>query len=357
VASGTAAVDAPVADGWWPGFRTIDRVGVGSIVAFALWVWWSSRATGGEGGPLIVLLLAIGVVAALTRWATFFHGTLPPALLVAFVVAHAFITGDGFTGDGAAGASAEVAGAVLTVGVGAAALVVLRTGRLWVRLLGGLAVLGLAVLTWRSGSLTATVVAATTLVATALLLVLPMRERRWLVVWPALVAVLLLLGTMTYASLPLSNGDLTDLDPARVDRWELALEVAGEEPLYGLGRGTSPGAIAGSGETDWVRHEPLQVTADTGIIGGVLLLLLVWWALAWIARPGGGPGSIVAGVVVAGSLAHACLAPVWHEPVVPLTLAALAGAASLRGGDASWRLARLRSRAGAATSSEEPAAP
>lgn len=137
----------------------------------------------------------------------------------------------------------------------------------------------------------------------------------------------------------------------RLEGWRTALELVDEEPLYGVGLGTvSEATVSDGAGAGWARHEPLQVTAETGLTGGVLLLALLWWTLAWVARPGGGPGSIVAGIIVAGSVAHACLVPIWRDPAVPLALAALAGVASTRGGDPAWRLDALRERltAGAA---------
>jgi hypothetical protein len=77
------------------------------------------------------------------------------------------------------------------------------------------------------------------------------------------------------------------------------------------------------------------------VIGGVLLLTLLGWALVWMSQPGWRRGSSIAGAVLAGSIVHACFVPIWHVPVVPLTLAALVGMASMRGGAASWRLAGL----------------
>jgi hypothetical protein len=100
------------------------------------------------------------------------------------------------------------------------------------------------------------------------------------------------------------------------------------------------------------------MAADTGLVGGALLLGLLWWALVWVARPGGGPGTVVAGFVIAGSVAHACFAPIWHAPAVVLGLAALAGSASTPGGGAASRLPQLwegRSPGDdAASTSDEP---
>jgi O-antigen ligase len=331
---------------WWPAARTVDAVGASVLLAFVLWIWWASRVQGAEAGPLIALLLAMGAVAALARWATFFHGTGAPALALGVLLLYAVVTRDGAPSGFGPDETAEAAGALLSVATGLAALVAVRAGNLGVRSVGGLAAAGLAVWTWSTGSTLAVATVLVVLVAAVALGLLPMRgERRWLVVWPALVAVLAVLGTVTYAAFPMpGDADLGLVDPARLELWDTALELIDEEPLYGVGLGTVPDVVDDGAGHGWARHEPLQLTAETGFVGGVLLLGLLWWALAWVARPGGGPGSIVAGIVIAGSVLHACFVPIWHVPAIPLALAALAGVASTRGSDAVWRLEALWNR-------------
>lgn len=331
---------------WWPPLRRIDRIGLALVVVLAAWAWWSSRVQDADGGALVSLVLAVAIVATLARWATFFHGTGAPALIVAGVLVYALVAGDDLSQGIGPDGSTEAAGALLATGIGAAALVVLRARLLWARLAFGAVTLVLAWQTWRTGSLAATAIALVVLVATIALLALPMQERRWVIVWPGLVAVVLLLGTVTYASLPLPDDLLFGgPGPERVERWNAALDAVTASPLYGTGHLVDDPAVAvNTAEPGWARHDPLQVTAATGLVGGVLFLALLWWSLSWVARPGGGPGSVVAGVVIAGSIAHACIEPIWHVPAVPLTLAALAGTASMRGGDASWRLEALGAR-------------
>jgi hypothetical protein len=335
---------------WWPEVRRIDVIGVVLFLGFIGWVWWASRAADGAGGTLIALLVGMALLATATRWATFFHGTGPAALLAVVLIAYGLAAGDGSDGLGT-----ERLGALLTIGTGAAAVVAVRADRLWLRIIGGGATLALALLTWRTGSLTSTLVVAFVVGATVALLVLPMRERRWVIVWPALVAVFVLLGTVTYASLGIpSDAGLGGIDPDRVAAWEVALDAVSAEPLAGIGRGRVPRGVEVDETGGWARHEPLQLTAETGVVGGLLLIGLLWWALVWVARPGGGPGSVIAGVVIAGSVAHACLEPIWHAPIVPLALAVLAGAASMRGGDARWRIDELLVRARGSTTGADP---
>jgi hypothetical protein len=339
---------------WWPEVRRVDVVGVGLLATLVVWVWWAARANDGAVGSFVVLILGAALLAAVTRWATYFHGTGPAAIIAVVLLGYGLLAGDGNDGIGP-----ERLGAVLTIGTGAAAVVTVRASEVWLKLLGGAATLALAFLTWRTGSFVATAIVTFVVASTVALIVLPMRERRWVIVWPALVAVLVLLGTVTYASLGLpADAGLGSLVPERVAAWEVALDVISEEPAYGIGRGAVPPGVEVDESGGWARHDPLQLTAETGIVGGMLLLGLLWWTVAWVARPGGGPGSVITGVVIAGSVAHACLEPIWHTPAVPVALAALAGAASMRGGDARWRLvdalASARRRGGTHRADESP---
>jgi hypothetical protein len=339
----SATVDRRTAR-WWPVVRRVDVVGLVLLVVLIGWVWWASEQQGADAGPLVWLLVGIGLVAALARWATFFHATIPPALLAVGIAIYAITTGDDLPHRlGPGGGSVEAAGALFATATGAAAMVTLRLAPFWPRLAFGLLTVSLFSLTLVTGSLIATAVAGVVLFATVAFLGLGMKEPRWVVVWPALVAVLILLGSISYALLvPVGEEGLLRPAPDLHERWSTAVDVASDAPLYGVGRGeTGREAADLADQPGWARHEPLQLAAETGVIGGVLLLALLGWALVWMAQPGWRRGSSIAGAVLAGSIVHACFVPIWHVPVVPLTLAALIGMASMRGGAASWRLAGL----------------
>jgi hypothetical protein len=335
------AVDDGAVVAWWPELRRIDLTGLGLVAAFVVWVILAARATDGRAGPMIGLVVGAVAIAALARWATYVHATGPAAAIAVVLLGYGLLAGDPAAGDAFA---AERLGALLVVGTGAAAVVAVRASQLWLRLAGGLVTLALAALTWRTGSTPAGLLAVVVVLGALALLLLPMRERRWVVVWPGLAAVLLLFGSTAYTSLPLP-AELVGGAPSeeRLEGWTAALDAVTESPLYGTGPGAPGPAGVGitSGTNGWASSEPLQVLAETGVVGGLLFLGFLWWAVAWVARPGGGPGSVVGAVVVAGAIAHACLAPVWHGPAVPLALGALAGAASLRGGVARHELAAL----------------
>lgn len=205
-----------------------------------------------------------------------------------------------------------------------------------------------------TGSLGASLVAGAVFVSMLAILILRLREPRWLVARTTLVTVLILLGTTAYGALwPGGEEGHGGSEPSLHARWSAAIEAVTDSPLSGVGRGATAREAVGIDDTPVGRTTSfLQFAAETGLFGGLLLLALLWWMLSWVAKPGWRRGSSLVGVVMAGSIALACFQPIWHAPAVPLTLATLAGAASLLGGDASWRLALLWQRI---TATREPA--
>jgi hypothetical protein len=328
---------------WWPETQRIDVVGLVLFAALIGWAWWASQRQDADAGPLLWMLVGMAVVAALGRWATFFHGTAPAAAIAIGVAVYAISTGDVPPHGLGTVAPAEAAGALFATATGAAGLVTLRLTSTWPRLAFGLLTVALAALTWTSGSLGASAIAGFVLLATVAYLAIGLKEPRWVVVWPALVAILALLGTISYGLVvPVGDEGFLRPNPTLHERWSTAVDVASEHPISGVGVGaTGQQAVALADGPGWARHEPLQFAAETGVVGGLLLLVLLGWVLTWIAQRGWRPGSAIAGAVIAGSVAHACFQPIWHTPAVPLVLAALAGTATLRGGEASWRLGRV----------------
>jgi hypothetical protein len=330
---------------WWPPVRRIDGVGVGLLAALIGWTWWASLQQDADAGPLLSMLLGTAVVAALARWVTFFHGTAPAAAIAIGVAVYAISTGDQPHELGTV-APAESAGALFAAGTGAAGLVTLRLTSTWPRFAFGLLTVSLAALTWTSGSRGASLIAGFVVLVLVTYLAIGIKEPRWVVVWPVLVAILVLLGTISYGLVvPVGDEGFLRPDPDLHERWSTAVDVASEHPITGVGVSvTGQEAVPLADGSGWARHEPLQFTAETGVLGGLLLLALLGWLLTWIAQRGWRPGSAIAGAVIAGSVAHACFQPIWHAPAVPLVLAALAGTATMRGGEAAWRLGRVWER-------------
>ena len=162
--------------------------------------------------------------------------------------------------------------------------------------------------------------------------------------WPALVllgGVLLLAGV---AGLLGSGGGVGGVQtvaearvnlasPDRTGALHAALRLVTQHPLTGTGPGQAylqwRGQDHGSQLYTYVHNEYLQVAAELGLVGLVLLAILLA-AIArtlWRARPTGRAGATWAGVVAAAAAfaVHSGFDFVWHLPAIVLTVMLLVG--------------------------------
>jgi hypothetical protein len=164
--------------------------------------------------------------------------------------------------------------------------------------------------------------------------------------WPALALLggVLLAGA---AGLPASGGGMDDAartvaaarvnlaSPDRTGALHAALRLVAQHPLTGTGPGHADlrwkGHDHGSHLYAYVHNEYLQVAAELGLVGLVLLavLLVAIARLLWRARPAGPVRATWAGgVAAAAALAiHSGFDFVWHLPAIVLTVTLLVGAA------------------------------
>jgi O-antigen ligase len=86
----------------------------------------------------------------------------------------------------------------------------------------------------------------------------------------------------------------------------------------------------GSSVYRYTHNEYLQVLAELGAIGGLLLAALLLMIVRGLHRAWHGRGAVAAGALAAtAALAvHAGFDFVWHIPAIPLLVAALVGLAS-----------------------------
>jgi hypothetical protein len=121
--------------------------------------------------------------------------------------------------------------------------------------------------------------------------------------------------------------------PDRTGALQAALRLVAQEPLTGTGPGHADlrwkGSDHGSQLYAYVHNEYLQVTAELGLVGLVLLavLLVAIARLLWRARPTGRASATWAGVVAATAAftVHSGFDFVWHLPAVVLTVTLLVG--------------------------------
>ena len=126
---------------------------------------------------------------------------------------------------------------------------------------------------------------------------------------------------------------LTVDDPERAASFDAALRIFGEHRLIGAGPSLSTLTWApghGTRIYRYAHNEYLQVLAELGIVGGLLLAALLaslLWRLGRRCRSGGAVSAGALAAVVALAV-HAGFDFVWHIPAIPLLAAALVGLAS-----------------------------
>lgn len=116
------------------------------------------------------------------------------------------------------------------------------------------------------------------------------------------------------------------------DRWasiRAAWQLFAENPLTGVGPGlvrlTGERVQGGTGIYRYVHNEYLQVLAELGAIGGVLLVAFLFVVIRGISRSSVFGVGVLAGV--AALVVHAGFDFVWHIPAILLFVAALIGLA------------------------------
>jgi hypothetical protein len=166
--------------------------------------------------------------------------------------------------------------------------------------------------------------------------------RLWAVAAVALVVGGVLGGGVAVAEVAGGVGDaarlvaetrITLASPDRSGAVAAALGVAAEHPLTGAGPGQadlrSRGAEGGTRIFGYAHNEYVQVAADLGLVGVVLLavLLVALGRLLWRAGAAGPPVAGWAGVVAAAAAfaVHSGFDFVWHLPAVLLTVTLLVG--------------------------------
>jgi O-antigen ligase len=186
-----------------------------------------------------------------------------------------------------------------------------------------------------SGSLTAI---ALLLLPAGALLVRTERSVRRFVSGGAALVVIALVGAVVLGALttPTASRDGSDglgsvLSERRLALWSDALALMQDSPLKGVGPGRF-GLVSPIARSDpdarWAHNEFLQVGAETGVVGMLLLVaVFLWgfWALA--ARSGGGTTVALGAAALATVGIHASADYVLRFPALPLVTAALLGAA------------------------------
>lgn len=111
--------------------------------------------------------------------------------------------------------------------------------------------------------------------------------------------------------------------------WHDAVQMIRAEPVTGVGAGrfseVSPTASEHS-DTRGAHNEFLQVTAETGVPGGLLLAGSCAWLLTALWKRRVGPRAVAVVVSLLAVMVNAAFGHVWHAGAIPLVMAGLFGA-------------------------------
>lgn len=314
--------------------RTLDLVGVLLVAASVGWTFRTAASGGGDPFPVAALQLGCAVAYAAARAATRRQRPLVPVAVVAGV-ASAVVIGSAVPSLAPLGPPLGYANANAALYVLAAVAAVMAASAFRAGPATGIALpmaLAFAVAAVVSRSVTGAVVL---LMALGILRVSRVtRSVRAPVIACALVvqvvvAVTALLGV---ARIEGRSSAITErlVDSRRVLLWRDAAMIVRSHPLAGTGPGRfrelSPTARSDP-DAHWAHSGFLQQAAEQGAVGLVLLLGAFGWGFArlWSAPR---HTFAVCGVVVLVALGlHASVDYVLHFAAVPLTAAALVGAA------------------------------
>lgn len=324
----------------------LDLVGIGLMAAAVAWTYWSSSRTGAAAGGLAVSALL--AAASVAFWGARLVYRSEPAAVPLAVVAFAGVLvlvapGGIWTSEPRAGpwSYSSITGAFFAQAAIAALMLAFSRWPSSLRTAAVAAAVVLASVTVATKTWTAAIVLLLAVPAVALSRRGPGGAR--LVVaggaaffLAALAGSIVLGGRYTFvdlgtkkandASLADSYGGLTE---RRVALWSDAIDVMSENPVNGVGPGrfreVSP-VVQTDRDEPWAHNDFLQVGAETGLLGFVLLVALFLWGFARLATIGS-PGTTAAlGTVALTALGvHGCVEYVLQFPAVVLAGAALIG--------------------------------
>ena len=311
-----------------------DAAGIALVAAFGAWTLVSGLVRSGNPWPQLALLAAAAAAYVVGRVQGGRRPVFVPAVVVVSVLVGTVASGPDVLSGGALAPPlgyGNANGALFTLGVAAACIVAAQANEEPVRRVAAVLAVVLLCLTVFTLSKTAVVLAVGVLVIAA---VAHRLGPRVALVGPVVVlgavAATVVLG-LTNRTLPLLSDELSE---RRTILWREAMDIAADEPVLGVGPGmfarVSPTALADA-DARWAHSAYLQVGAETGVIGAVLLALVLMWIFGALYRSRQDKRLIVIGTAAVTALAvHAAIDYVAHFPALVIIAALCAGLASAR---------------------------
>jgi O-antigen ligase len=302
-------------------------------VGLLVWVTVAAR-TPDEATPTQLTVALAGGTYLAARLLTFLSSSVVPVLVVLAGAAVAVLNADVlYSGPLTSPLGYSNATAAFFVAVVGAALMLLgRSGDRTLQLSAGVAALAACTVPLLNGAVAA---ATVTLVLPLALAARPLGGRIRSVVAATAVALLgviaftLLIGVIYTGSSSLDRIAASMLSERRPVLWRDAIGLVATDPLSGVGTGRfsqeSPTARA-DGDAAWAHNEFLEVAAGTGLPGGALLLAVVLLVLLRLWHGPRDAATGVAATTVAAVCVLAAIDYVLHFPAVVVALTAVAGA-------------------------------
>jgi O-antigen ligase len=316
--------------------RRLDAIGFALGAVTIAWAIVVSGAAGGSARPFVSLVVAAGVGIVLARGLERRLIRSVPLLVVCGVGGSFLLDrlGSGQWGDPLGYANASAA---LAVGAMVAALMlIVPPSPLPLRVVGVLGALAFGATPFILGARTAG--SLVVVIALAFGVGWVMRWPRRGVVVAAILALIVLGATVALGVSGAGEpGSITarvvdtSLTEARLALWHDALEIVADHPITGVGWGgfATTSLIARADEDlRYTHNEFLQVTAESGILGGLLVVLIFAWGFARIyVGAGPDPMAVLGAIALAAMGISASVDYVLRFPAVGLTTALLVGAA------------------------------
>lgn len=318
--------------------RALDAIGIGLAIGTIAWAIVVSRAADGSAAPMVGILIATTVAIALARWLEDRVRCSVAFLVLVGAVGWfgAAWLESGRWGDplGYTNASAALAVQAMIAGL----ILVVLASSIWIRVAGALGVVLFGATPFILDARTAAFLVIVTLLASGLGMALRWRRRGVVVAGMSLLLVLAatiglaVSGSGRSGSVPdrIVDASLTE---ARLDLWRDAIDIVSDHPILGVGWGgfatTSP--IARSDEDRRFAHnEFLQVGAEAGILGALLVVLIFTWGFIRIfVAPSPDAMAWLGAIALAAVGVSASVDYVLRFPAVGLAAALLVGGAQV----------------------------
>jgi O-antigen ligase len=309
----------------------------------AVWSFISATVSGGDPAPVALLFLVVGLVFALSRIATEVNASIVPIAVVAaalIVIASADDPFSRFPLSGPFGYT-NATGAFFAQAAIAAVMLATIWRRGWTKIAAAAVAIGFAAVPFVIDSRTPALLLLT--LPFIALIIRELKGPRAAVLGCAVLFLITLLVTGTLAATHDADDPpgLVDrvigetLTERRVALWHEALVLMGQHPASGVGPGrfavVNPLAQANRDVTLWAHQGFLQQGAEEGVPGLIILVLLFVYGFARLTgistlNPAAVPGAVALAVLgIDASLDY-----VLHFAAIPITAAALVGAATGR---------------------------